>query len=134
MNKFIFTFCVTALTASLAFAQNNYENNFGYDPNEYVDEAVDLEELASRRTVISPQQYGEYLVPIYVNAAQTAQSLNEKEAKLLISSQNRLNREMARISGETPPEEIDVAPTDTEALQKIVTPTIYTYDDKPLEP
>ena len=30
--------------------------------------------------------------------------------------------------------QIDIDPTDTEALQKILTPTIYTYDDKPLEP
>lgn len=134
MNKFVFALCSASFISFSASAQNTYENNFGYDPNEYVDEAVDLQDIASRRTIIQPEQYVEYLVPLHVEAAKEAQSLNEKEAKMLISIQNKMNRDVARKSGDSDPEEIDASPTDTQALQEILTPKFYTYDDEPIEP
>lgn len=99
--------------------------------DEYVEEAVDLEELASRMNVIKPDQYVKMTEPIKTSARQAAKNLTDKEAQMLIDGQNRVNRRLARRNGEAKPETISVNVKDRDEIEKLLTPQMYTYDDEP---
>ncbi len=118
---FLTTVCALSLSVSVAVAADD----------EYVDEAVDLEELASRLNVVKPEQYVEMTAPIIEDARRTANSLTSKEAQALVDAQNRVNRRVAVKQGEPEPEPIEVNVDDKQALEEFLTPKMYTYDDLP---
>lgn len=122
MTKLILsTVCALSLSVSAAVAADD----------DYVDEAVDLDELASRLNVIKPEQYVAMTAPIIEDAHRTAQSLTHKEAQMLVDAQNRVNRRAAVKQGEPEPEPVKVDVDDKQALEEFLTPQMYTYDDLP---
>lgn len=99
--------------------------------DEYVEQAVDLEELASRMNVIKPADYIKMTEPIKESAHQAAKNLTDKDAQMLIDGQNRVNRRLARRNGETEPKPLSINANDRDEIEKLLTPQMYTYDDEP---
>ena len=119
MKKILFTLAITALISTQAFAEEDA----------YVEKAVDLEEFSSRLNRIPPEKYIEIKAPAEESAHRAAQKLTPQEVKMLISSQNRINKRIAEQNGEPEPESINIDINDKQAVEEILTPDIYTYDD-----
>ena len=129
MRKFIFTICVLSLVSLTVRAQEDDVYNSNPTNSDYINYDKDI----SNRTVIQPDQRIKYTVPLKLEAARMAKTLNEKEAKMLISTQNKINKDIARKKGESTPEKITASPSNTEDLEKILSPNTYTYDDEQIE-
>lgn len=129
MKKIIFTICALSLLSSAVRAQeyDSYESDA--TSSDYVDYKRDI----LNKTVIQPDQHAKYAIPVKLEAARMAKTLNEKEARMLISTQNKINRDIARKKGESTPEKITASPTNAEDIEKVLSPNIYTYDDEQIE-
>lgn len=119
MKTLIYTASILCLSFSIAMASDD----------EYVDEAVDLQEVADRMNVIKAEDYVRLTAPSREFANKTAASLSEKEAKMLIGMYNNINTRAAVRTEEKSPEKIDIDPNNKEQLEEMLTPDIYTYDD-----
>ena len=119
MKKLIIASCVAFLSVAQAYAEEQ----------PYVDEAVDLEELAGRLNRIPPQQYMEIKAPSEESAHRAAQKLTPQEIKILVSSQNKINKRIAEQNGEAEPKPVEIDMNDKKAIEEFLTPDIYTYDD-----
>ena len=133
MNRFLSLlafFCL--LFSSFVYAEDDYINiDIDADADEKSSPTYDLQEHTSRLNVITPEQYIEVTQPVEEEVRKTIKNLSEKEAKFLISLQNRINRRMAEQENQPAREEIDINATDPQSLKKMLTPEIYTYDDVP---
>ena len=119
MKTLIYTISILGLSFSVAMATDR----------EYVDEAIDLQEVADRMNVIKGEDYVKITSPSREFANRTAASLSDKEAKMLIGIYNNMNKKTAKSIGEESPEKIDFNPNDKQQLEEMLTPDIYTYDD-----
>ena len=119
MRKLLFALFLMILSTAQANAEEDV----------YVDEAVDLEELAGRLNRIPPEKYIEIKAPVEETAHRVAQTLPPQEVQLLISAQNRINKRIAEQNGEPAPEPINIDIHDKKAVEEFLTPDIYTYDD-----
>ena len=125
MKKWLIVFSVLCLSENSAWAEEEYIEQ---------DAVAELEDVTSRLTSVTPEQYIEMTAPIHREARRQAQSLSEKEARALIAAQNHINRRVSQKSNEPEPEAIDIDPTDTDAMEKFLTPEhMYTYDDLPIK-
>ena len=115
------------LILSLSTAQAADDNHLANEADASQIGAV--EDLADRLNVIKPEQYVETVVPSQELARRTAKDMSEKETKFMISLQNRLNKDMARRNNQPEPEDLKINPDDKKAVEKMLTPDIYTYDD-----
>lgn len=88
-----------------------------------------VEDLANRLNVIKPDQYVETVAPSQQLARRTANGMSKNETKFMISLQNRLNKDMARRNDQPEPKDIKIDPDDKKAVEKMLTPDIYTYDE-----
>lgn len=129
MKKIIFTICALSLISLSVRAQDNDNYNSDTTSSDYVNYNNDT----SNKTVIQPDQRIKYTISNKLEASRLAKTLSEKEARMLISSHNKINKDVARKKGETTPEKITASPNDTEALEKILSPNVYTYDDEQIE-
>ena len=128
MKKIIFTICALSLISLSVRAQDNDNYNSDTTSSDYTNY-----NNISNKTVIQPDQRVHFTIPNKLEAARLAKTLSEKEARMLISSYNKINKDVARKKGETTPEKITASPNDTEALEKILSPNVYTYDDEQIE-
>ena len=114
----IYTISALCLNFSVAVADD-----------EYLDAAVDLEDLASRMNTIKADDYIEITTPVQNFARTTAKNLTDKEVNALVDGQNAINRIIARRNSETPQKAINIDASNREEVEKLLTPEIYTYDD-----
>lgn len=115
------------LMLSLSTAQAADDNDFANEAD--TSQVGSIEDFANRLNVIKPEQYVETVAPSQELARRTAKDMSEKETKFMISLQNRLNKDMARRNSQPEPEDIKINPDDKKAVEKMLTPDIYTYDD-----
>ena len=119
MKTLIYSISILCLSFSAAIASDD----------EYVEEAVDLQEVADRMNVIKPEDYVKLTAPLREFAGRTATSLSEKEAKMLIGMYNNINQRAAIRTEEKTPEKINIDPNNKEQLEEMLTPDIYLYDE-----
>lgn len=92
---------------------------------------VDLEDLAKRMNTIKAEDYTKMVAPSHIYAHKTAKNLTDKEAKKLVNAKNHIDRRLARKNKEKEPSPIVINTKDKRAVEKFLTPDLYTYDDLP---
>ena len=116
--------CLSLSLSTALAADDNYLSNETPAP-----QTGSVEDLANRLNVIKPDQYIEIVAESQKLARDTAKQMSKKETNFMIGLQNRLNKDMARRNNEPEPKEIKIDPNDQKAVEKMLTPDIYTYDD-----
>ena len=119
----IFGYLILSLSTAQAADSNDFANENA------TSQIGDVEDLANRLNVIKPDQYVETVAPTQQLARRTANGMSKNETKFMISLQNRVNKDMARRNNQPEPKDIKIDPDDKKAVEKMLTPDIYTYDE-----
>lgn len=119
MKKYLLALLALSLSYSSSFANED----------EYVDEAVDLQELSDRMNIIKADQYIEMVSPAQDYAHETAKKLTDKEAKMYLQGANFIQKRLSKRLNTQPPAPIDTDTIDTQTIEELLTPEMYTFDN-----
>ncbi|MBQ8465021.1 MAG: hypothetical protein IJ545_03330 [Alphaproteobacteria bacterium] len=125
MKNFILILGYLSLPISIAFAADNYT-----DTKTFEEASISaVEDFANRLNTVKPEQYIETVAPVQNSVRQTVAKMSPDETQFMIGLQNRLNKDMAEKNNEPKPADIKIDPNDKKAVERMLTPDIYTYDD-----